>query len=477
MKENPIETWNVPQLRLGKLRLRFNDGETERRYQNMHIRQSLPIVWVSIFSGMFLYALFAILDLYIVPEQLMAIWAIRFGLVCPILFGMFLVTLTKTFWKFSQPILALGMLVPGLGVLGMVAIADAPGNHFYYAGLILVIIYCSSLSVLRYLYAAAVSVALIGLYQYVALVANPIPLETLINNNFFLGVALLVGVFTSYTQELYIRQNFVNMQLLLKEKWRSDQLLEEARASSQAKTEFLAVMSHELRTPLNAILGFSDIIKQQMFGPLGSEKYRAYIEDIHSSGSHLLSLITDILDLSKAEAGKLTLREEVVNLTEVIDRCLRMFRERAAEGGVRLHFDVPQAVTRLLADPRLLRQSLINLVSNAVKFTQRGGAVAVSVGETKDGGVLVRIEDTGIGIAKEDIPKIFEPFVQVESAYSRGHEGTGLGLPLAKKIMELHDGAVEIESELGIGTTVTLRFPAKRVAGSKDMPQRAGDAA
>ncbi|MGB1548526.1 MAG: sensor histidine kinase, partial [Alphaproteobacteria bacterium] len=274
-----------------------------------------------------------------------------------------------------------------------------------------------------------------------------------------------------------IRQNFINTQLLLKEKDRTDILLDEARASSQAKTEFLAVMSHELRTPLNAIIGFSEVIKQQMFGPVGSKKYLTYIDDIYNSGTHLLGLITDILDLSKAEAGRLVLREEVVNLTEVLDGCMRMFRERAAETGVRLQFDMPAVSSRVRADPRLLRQSFINLISNAVKFTQKGGSVLLSIGHAEDGSIHVRVEDSGIGIAKVDLTKVVEPFVQVESALTRDYEGTGLGLPLAKKIMELHGGSLRIESEIGIGTTVTAILPAKRVIPKITPPRLSGDVA
>ncbi|MCE2510031.1 MAG: HAMP domain-containing histidine kinase [Alphaproteobacteria bacterium] len=477
MRSELEKEWDAKALKLGKLNLRFTSDETERHYRIMHIRQSLPTIWLSILAGMFLYAVFGILDLYVVPDKLTEIWTIRYAIVCPILIGAFLVTLTKYFIRVSQVVLALGMLVPGLGILGMVAVANTPGNHLYYAGLILVIIYCSSLSVLRYVYAAAVSVTLLLIYQYVALVINPIPSETLINNNFFLIVSLAVGVFTSYTQELYIRQNFVNTQLLLREKGRTDQLLDEARASNQAKTEFLAVMSHELRTPLNAIIGFSEVIKQQMFGPVGSKKYLTYIDDIYNSGTHLLGLITDILDLSKAEAGRLVLRDEVVNLTEVLDGCLRMFRERAAETGVRLQFDMPGVATQVRADPRLLRQSFINLISNAVKFTQKGGSVLLSIGHAENGGVHVRVEDSGIGIAEGDLKKVVEPFVQVQSALTRDHEGTGLGLPLAKKIMELHEGSLAIESEIGTGTVVTAILPAKRVIPKAGPPSLSGDAA
>lgn len=434
MARNSLEdAWDAQALKLGKLNLRFTSDETERRYRIMHIRQSLPIIWVSTLAGLFLYVIFGVLDLYIVPDKLTEIWIIRYGIVCPILIGIFFVTRTKLFLRISQPVLALAMFVPGLGILGMVAIANAPGSHFYYAGLIIVIIYCSSLSVFRYVYAAAISLTLLAIYQVVALVVNLISTETLINNDFFLTVSLAIGVFTSYTQELYIRQNFINTQLLLQEKDRTDQLLEEARASSRAKTEFLAPMSHELRTPLNAILGFSEVIKQQMFGPIGSKKYLTYIEDIYNSGTHLLSLITDILDLSKAEAGRLALREEVVDLTEVLDGCMRMFRERAAESGVRLQFDMPRVATQVRADPRLLRQSFINLISNAVKFTQKGGSVILSIGHAEDESVHVRIEDSGIGIAREDLVKIVEPFVQVEAPLAAAMQAAGLACRWPRK--------------------------------------------
>ncbi len=236
---------------------------------------------------------------------------------------------------------------------------------------------------------------------------------------------------------------------------------EQAEAANHAKSEFLANMSHELRTPLNAIIGFSEILAMQIFGPLGSERYRSYVEDIHQSGNHLLGIINGILDLSKAEAGKLTLDETEVDLAEVLRQSGRMFRTKAAEQGIKLIFDLPEAMPAIRADSRLVSQVVINLISNAIKFTNQG-TVAVSLGREAEGDCYIRVRDTGVGIAKENITKVVEPFVQVESAFSRGHEGTGLGLPFVKKIMELHGGGLTIESELGEGTTVTVHFPAER---------------
>jgi len=210
----------------------------------------------------------------------------------------------------------------------------------------------------------------------------------------------------------------------------------------------------------------------QIFGPLGSERYRSYVDDIHQSGSHLLGIINGILDLSKAEAGKLTLDESEVDLAEVLRQSGRMFRAKAAEEGIKLIFDLPDNMPKVRADSRLISQVVINLISNAIKFTNQG-TVAVGLGRELDGSCFIKVRDTGVGIARENIPKVVEPFVQVESAFSRGHEGTGLGLPFVQKIMELHSGTLEIQSELGEGTTVIVRLPGDRVAAGlpQDLPQ------
>ena len=254
-----------------------------------------------------------------------------------------------------------------------------------------------------------------------------------------------------------------------------------AEQASEAKSQLIQNMSHELRTPLNAVIGFSEILLRQVFGPLGSDRYLAYVEDIHDSSSHLLGILNSILDLSKAEAGKLTLNEEEVELPCVLDPCLRMFQERAADQDISLTVDLPVHPIFLRADPRLLSQVIINLLSNAFKFTPSGGEISVSLTNEEDGGCQIRFDDTGIGISKEDLPKVMEPFVQVEGAFNRRYEGTGLGLPLSKRMMELHGGNLELGSKLGEGTSATIRFPADRVItlpmSVKHSPARAVGAA
>ncbi len=245
-----------------------------------------------------------------------------------------------------------------------------------------------------------------------------------------------------------------------------------AEAANRAKSEFLANMSHELRTPLNAIIGFADAMKGEVFGPLGSNRYQSYVDDILYSGNHLLNIINDILDLSKAEAGKITIRESEFLLPATVNRALRMLREKAVGQGVTMCSDLPSWEPWLRGDERLISQVVINLLSNAVKFTEAGGRVTVSLCGDPNGRCGLRVSDTGIGIDKHDLPSIRKPFVQVANAFVRKHDGTGLGLPLTDQIMQLHRGTLEIESEPGIGTSVTAWFPNDRVVRHADAPPR-----
>jgi PAS domain S-box-containing protein len=238
---------------------------------------------------------------------------------------------------------------------------------------------------------------------------------------------------------------------------------EDAELANRAKSEFLANMSHELRTPLNAIIGFAEIIGDEKLGEIGRAEYRDYAKEIDHAGRHLLGLISDILDLSKIEAGKLQLREMFVDVREVTRSSLAMLRERALRDGVYLDLAIPEDLPSLLADERMLKQILINLLSNAVKFTPAGGTVTLEADCPSEAGYVVRVRDTGIGMAPEDIPKALSRFVQLDSQLTRKHEGTGLGLPLCRSLAELHGGSLEIESQLGSGTTVTVSFPAKRI--------------
>ena len=230
--------------------------------------------------------------------------------------------------------------------------------------------------------------------------------------------------------------------------------------ATQHKSEFLANMSHELRTPLNAVIGFSEVLLERMFGDL-NPKQDEYLQDILSSGRHLLSLINDILDLSKIEAGRMELELTTFDLPVALDNALTLVRERATRHGIRLDLAVDDRVGAVVGDERKIKQVILNLLSNAVKFTPEGGRVTVRALPAGDA-VEVAVSDTGIGIAPEDREAIFEEFRQVGSDYARKREGTGLGLTLARKFVELHGGTIRVESEVGRGSTFTVALPVGR---------------
>jgi signal transduction histidine kinase len=240
-----------------------------------------------------------------------------------------------------------------------------------------------------------------------------------------------------------------------------------AERASRAKSDFLANISHELRTPLNAIIGFSSIILNQLFGALGNDKYMEYAKDINESGVHLLDIINDILDLSKAEAGKLSLSFEEVNITKIIRKCITLLAERAHEQQVSILTQIPDNLPILIADNLRFTQIILNILSNAVKFTNHGGKVTISVATLTAGGAvsdfIVTIEDTGIGMSPDEVEKAFQSFGQIDSGLNRKYEGTGLGLPLTQKLVELHHGKIFMESTKGKGTTVKLHFLANPI--------------
>jgi two-component system cell cycle sensor histidine kinase PleC len=244
-----------------------------------------------------------------------------------------------------------------------------------------------------------------------------------------------------------------------------------AEEGSRAKSRFVANMSHELRTPLNAIIGFSDLIESEVLGPLGNPRYRSYAEDIRNSGQHLLSLINDILDFSKADADRLTLHEESVDLEELLGGSVRMLLPRAAHENVKLALEPLPSGLCLCADAKRLKQIVLNLLSNAIKYTPAGGKVSLGVATEGDGALAITVRDTGVGISEADQRKVLEAFVQVDNAPNRAHEGTGLGLPLTKRLVELHGGALTLESRLGKGTTVRVVLPRERVMPIMSAPR------
>ena len=256
---------------------------------------------------------------------------------------------------------------------------------------------------------------------------------------------------------------FLFLQLRWREKTLSDLATARiaAEGSNKTKANFLANMSYELRTPLNAILGFSEIIKNAAFGPISSN-YREYAEDIHSSGAHLLSLINEVLDLSKLEAGQFVIEERQVDLVALAESSTRFVETQAQKGRINLSHSVEPTLSFIRADERRMRQVLINILANAVKFTPAGGRVGLAMRRIEKG-LLIQVSDTGIGIPADKIELAMEPFSQVEVGASRNYQGTGLGLPLAKRLVELHGGTLSLKSEVNRGTTVSIILPPSRL--------------
>jgi signal transduction histidine kinase len=270
-------------------------------------------------------------------------------------------------------------------------------------------------------------------------------------------IQTLVKAFNSMLEEIQGRDH-----QLLRKNEELGKAKEFAESANRAKSHFLANISHELRTPLNAIIGFSSILINQLFGPLGHNKYTEYSKDINDAGVHLLDIINDILDLSKAEAGRLSLVFEEVFIERAINKCITIISERSAEGGVSISTDIPKNLPPVVADRLRFIQIILNILSNAVKFTHKGGSIHITVTTESRGGVItdyvVTIRDTGIGMSQENIDTAFQSFGQIDSDLNRKYEGTGLGLPLTKKLVDLHHGSIRIHSELAVGTTVVLHF-------------------
>lgn len=232
-----------------------------------------------------------------------------------------------------------------------------------------------------------------------------------------------------------------------------------AETANMAKSEFLANMSHELRTPMNAILGFSNSIQHEIHGPINHDKYQEYINDIHASGSHLLELINDILDLSKVEANALELIQKHIDLSAITEAVLHLTRPHAQQKNIALQSNINGTLPNFMGDERRLKQILLNLLSNAIKFTDVGGSVILDATMDKDQSLMLIVSDTGIGMSADELEVALTPFGQVDSSMTRKYEGTGLGLPLTKALVELHGGQISIDSVKGSGTTVRIMFP------------------
>jgi len=446
--------------------LLFSDPVLEAEFQASWFGGTSAInkIWVA--SGIGFFALFTVLLIVILPPESHGLVWIRYTIALPLIVLVQAPLILE--WRLKQllPVWFLSGTLAAFGTaLALFSFSHLGHNLIYLFEMVVIFVYAQHFS--RILFRYTVFFTLLAGGSALAVVAiepTLIPLPYALFAPIVIALSA-VGVFSTYARESFVRRNYLAMGSLTAERIRAFELADQSKAADSAKSVFLANMSHELRTPLNAIIGFSEMMENQSLGELKAQ-YRGYASDINSGGKQLLQIINDILDISQIELGQAELYEEAVRLPELIENCRRLLGQKASESSVSIDIDVPESVPLVRGDEAKLKQILTNLLSNAVKFSKPGGHVHTSARLDSDGSIVIAVRDTEIGMRQEDIPVALTPFKQMDTRLARAYEGTGLGLSITKSLVELHGGSLEIESELGTGTTVTATLPPSRVLGS-----------
>jgi two-component system cell cycle sensor histidine kinase PleC len=440
--------------------IEFKDKNIESDFIEEMMEQSIWVIRMMGILGILSFGCFAILDYLTLPESYQTAWLLRFLIGFPICIGSFAITYTNYFRRNSQIILSICMISVSLTVILIIYASKEHeiGRPLYYAGLIHLMLFSYILR-LKTIYGSLIFIISILIYNLISFYSAQIDQKILVNNNIFLLFSFFIGLTANIIQDIHLRVDYVRRQRLEESQRYAYELYQQAQTASKAKSDFLAIISHELRTPLNAVIGFSEIMSGEMLGPIGIPKYREYAQDITNSGRHLLSIINDIIDFTKLESGSMTLNKNEVDLIDIAHTCLKMVTQKAGERNV--HIALEAAILPIIAsvDERLIRQAIINLLTNAIKFSDSGDSVTLSISIDGEHRLCIAVSDEGIGIAPENLTRIFQPFVQVEDAMTRNFDGMGLGLPLVKQITELHGGSIAIASKQGEGTTVILQLP------------------
>lgn len=442
---------------MSRLTLRFRDPGIEDKFAIKNFESQIDVTRLSTAGGALVFALFGILDVYVIPDVLYEAWALRFILVCPVLLGLVALSYTKYVTPQNSGMLSFVMLVPGIAVVTMTAIAGSPGAYLYYAGIIVAVGYSNCLWRLSYIYSSIVSAITVAFYVVVVLYINPMPSNVVASNLTFLMSTIGVSMFLNYIQESQLRANFVDNEKLRAEQRRSERLLSRSEAANRAKNDFLAIMSHELRTPLNAIIGFSEVMIGERFGALGNERYREYMKDIRASGERVIAIINDLLDISRIETGKLDLAFAHQNLNELVESCVAVMQPQANRERIIIRTSLAHALPPVVADARALRQIALNLIGNSIHLANAGGQVIVSTALSDFGEVMLRVRDTGHGLNDNEVAAALEPFRT--RAPSDQSEGSAVSLSLTKALVEANRAKFQIRTAGRSGTLIEIVFP------------------
>ncbi len=447
----------------------------EERFQHSWTKTTASISRTWGLSGAAFFIFYTVLLLWFLPEDRSSNLVYRCAIALPIFLIAQLVLIDPVrFRKLLTTSYFVTSLSTYSAALYLHNTSSTPvGEVIYLVEMGAIYCFCQHYNRIQFRYVLLFSVVMGGV-TIILFIANPSHTGIPIGFPVAIMVALgLVGCFSSYTREIFIRRNYWSILTLKAENNRAEAAAQHAKEANEAKSRFLAAVSHELRTPLNAIIGYTGTIRSGVFGQIEQPKIREYLDDIGASGEHLLTLVNDILDLAKVREGGLYLSEDEFELAPLIDTVCQGFAEDIERAGLDLRVTHCRPPATIQADPLRLRQMIANLVSNAIKFSPPKGRIGIDCRRLKNGQLRIAVADTGMGISAAKMEKAMEMFAQIDDGLNRLQEGTGIGLPLTKCLVELHGGRFEIESVEGVGTTAVLFLPACRLVDSETAGSRA----
>ncbi|MDH3232603.1 MAG: HAMP domain-containing histidine kinase [Alphaproteobacteria bacterium] len=466
-------------MKVSRWTLAFNDPAFERQFQKSWTKLTALTnkIWVTI--GLGFYAVFTLLLLVFLPKYCHDFLWIRYEITIPLLLVTQIpVYFQSRFERILDPLYFIGMSLSFGTALFLFVATHRDHNLIYLFEMATIYVFGQHYNRVLFKQSLVFSVLAVSATMTAISIEPgliPIPFVPAI---FAVTAHGLAGIFSGYGREFFVRRNYLSQQTFTAEVARNAKLTDEANAASESKSRFLAIVGHELRTPLNAIIGYTEAIRAGIYGPLTDGRVNDAITDIHGSGERLLTIVDDVLELTNAEQGTIDLEESTFDLAALIGELQSSFESECTRKGIALYVIVDQDLPSLSADPRLVRRILSNLLSNALKYTGKGGEIWLTAGAVDDGALCIWIKDTGIGIAPDKLERVMEVFGQVEDGVDRRDEGIGIGLPLTRSLIELHGGSFSVESEEGRGTRVRLTFPAERViAGQSPTPLPSSNAA